>query len=83
MLLHQSYKECQCGASLNKRNRFAIKLETPEHINTQKREKECQPLYFKTVVIYLCEKCHNTIKNKISHELNSDWKIYYPDSYPC
>jgi len=34
--LDRAYAVCKCGAKLNKRNRFAVKLEAPQHINTTK-----------------------------------------------
>ena len=81
MRLPDNYKQCVCGTKLKKKNRFAVKLEAPENINTIKREKAFYPYRTKTVVIYCCEQCYDKLYQEVKKSLNTGWFIYYPDSY--
>ena len=81
MFLDEAYKKCPCGEKLNKRNRFGIKLEAPEHINTHKREKEGKPHRIKTIVVYVCEKCYQEHYDYVRKKYNGTY-IYYNFRYP-
>ena len=82
MRLSENYKKCWCGAKLNKRNRFAVKLEAPENINTLIREKNKQPDIEKTIVNYCCEECYHRLYDSIPKILGTeDWFIYYENSF--
>ncbi len=82
MTLNENYKKCACGKSLNKRNRFGVKFESPENINNQKRENEGKKTYFKTTVIYCCEKCFEKHHNLVHCMIDVPQFIYYHDSHP-
>jgi hypothetical protein len=82
--LFANYKKCICGEKLCKRNRFAVKMEAPKHINTKKRV-ETGNYFTKTIVIYCCEKCYKKLKKNISNSFKKGWEgfyIYYDDKYP-
>lgn len=72
----QNYKRCFCGKELTKRNRFGVKIEAPEHVNTLKREKEKKPYKFKTCVLYMCEICSEKAEKAVSNTLKADFYIY-------
>lgn len=83
MFLPDAYKQCPCGEKLNRRNRFAVRLSHPEHINTEKRDKEGKQ-YHSEIVNYVCETCHEKLHEVIPNLLGYNkpsWFIYYPSLY--
>ena len=82
-MLPEIYKQCNCGEKLTKRNRFAVKLEVPSRINTDKREKEGKKYCHGPIVIYCCELCYWKMHDLIPPQLGTnDWYYYYHGSYP-
>lgn len=83
--LDENYKQCHCGEKLHKRNRFAVVLQSPKYINTEKRRKEGKQYRPTSVVNYCCEECYAKMYAQVPKILGakeSEWFCHYPESYP-